>query len=646
MYKTMILLTSKSNLTIDNLNERIKKIKKGHTGRPANIKRMLLAEMDSLNKIITGLTQSAIQIPDSINIAMNELGVLLSALDVLLSAEDIDTKPISECIIDVHTKIQNEVDINSFINIVYQQIITDLTNSEKISDQNMTHIKSLLEVIPEHDLKELACELAKHENISKVEVTNFLKLSGYINQYKLDNKLSKLGLNNVAKFPIPGILFDRVIVTTKDSLEGLNLIINYLENTGTTVLDIRSGRVSAIFIANYYSQTMSRLPSGFEIAWALLDMLFKRSEIGINTFVTTSFYCAEEIMTKLNDNATLVLDGHGGAINCVFADKPNFMAAELLSEIKELLVKDSTECIDHIILQSCSSGTLKQHHALTTFIPKDKVGKGRQIVLSGTDIKASELFEKVGVLDSLASQVFQALIDSSRTQTAFTFTEDLICPGILIGEGHKGIPKSIFGAHLATPWPQNMLELNQAGQVPKSTTIVLDAKHRKAGSARGFFQSMGFTSKNFRDLAELRGASSASLDGSIFTTDDEDISETPISGILSASSGETLFSPEISRKRSPGSNSSSFFARSLSDSFDTSGEIIEDEAPLSPMRVVDTDTNNNNNFITPIKDGNRPKKARTGDLLTSDGDAYMASLESLYTTQDEDSEITNRMGFM
>ena len=269
-------------------------------------------------------------------------------------------------------------------------------------------------------------------------------------------------------------------------------------------------------------------------------------------FVTTSFVCAGEVITSLDKNSTLVLDGHGGATSCAFADKPSLMAADLLLELEELLEKDSDRHIDHLLLQSCNSGTLKQAGTVSLLMPKQNldIGKGRMMVLGGTDVTADDLFEKPQGLSSLAAGVYNALLKNGRLDMAFTFSEDLLCPSVSMGRGNRGVRKVAYG-EAYTPWPENVLRSQgecESTLFHKSTTIVLLPDHRKAGEARAFFKNLKLTPENLRHLGVIREAGIQDFfEGSVTTQ--ESLSSSPVSSLSTL--GSAASSPVDGRMTPP-----------------------------------------------------------------------------------------------
>lgn len=636
MYKTAILLRTKTKTTLLDLQQRLNKIRTGKGSldqRYNNSKNMLLTEIGNINIIINTLTQNTIEIPVSLTDNVRTQKTLLQNLpedlsDTTVNIEDIYFKisDIAANIADIYFKISKEIDISRYEINLYYALLEDL--SQPIIDElKIGPIKTLLDLFSEIEYRALAFTLSKYENLKSIETTNFLKLHGYINQYNLDKKLSLLGFVNVAKFHYLSTLdsqYNRLIITTKDVLEGFDFIIKYLNQNNLCINDILKQHVSALDIKNYYlSQGIETFPSGFEIAWGIIDQLIKREtrqSIEGRTdkiFITTSFICAQQIIPLLEKNSTLVLDGHGSAIHCNFADKPSLLSADLLEEIKDLLKLDSNKNIDHILLQSCTSGTLKYTQLLATYIPKKgNLDKNRLIALASEEISANELFEQATQsikMESLAALLFKALVELERSDIAFTFTEDLLCPGVLIGQGNVGVKKSSYG-EIHTPWPDNIKDTDVENPILKSITIVLDPEHRKAGDTRAFFLHMALTKQNFRTLNRIR--SSTSFDS--YTTG-ADEHQTPIScpsSCFERSPINTSLSPEglgfFSSPNSPYIHPEALKGEEIK---------IDDFRSATPEATIDA----SQNFVTPERIKKSSPKFKSADRST-----FFAVLGGMY----------------
>ena len=224
--------------------------------------------------------------------------------------------------------------------------------------------------------------------------------------------------------------------------------------------------------------------SGFEIAWGLLSALIKhRSD---NIFVTTSFEVAGQVIPCLSKKSTIVLDGHGGKSHVSFADEKQMSRTTLQEKIKILISLDKEHCIDHLILQSCTSGDIAEASDLDSYMKNNTaLGKFRQIIVLDNEKKRGSLFRKApDGSKSVAEMVYDSIIDASReTDMAFTFSENLINPSHVLKEGNLGmIPHK--GKIMERPkWPESVLEPARDKKTLekgiKSTSILPNAEHRK-----------------------------------------------------------------------------------------------------------------------------------------------------------------------
>ena len=527
MYATMTLLIKNDALTFEKIKEGIEKIRVKPNHRFENIVSKLKSEVDTIKSIIKHFdAHEALE-------SMGRIKERASTLDNLLldlnkydnKYDEVKINDLIGLIIAANEAIKQYVASVTFEERVYNEVFNALASSQALEHGTSVAINKLLKLSSKQVLNDLARKLYICSDLRNVLMGDNLVLWGYINQFKLNERLNKLGYD-VSVAP-----YKRVIITTVDVLEGLDLIINYLNRNEKSIDDIFACLVSADMIANDLKS--DKISSGFEIAWGLLDQLLKRKLKSEPVFVTTSFVCAGEVITSLDKNSTLVLDGHGGATSCAFADKPSLMAADLLLELEELLEKDSDRHIDHLLLQSCNSGTLKQAGTVSLLMPKQNldIGKGRMMVLGGTDVTADDLFEKPQGLSSLAAGVYNALLKNGRLDMAFTFSEDLLCPSVSMGRGNRGVRKVAYG-EAYTPWPENVLRSQgecESTLFHKSTTIVLLPDHRKAGEAGAFFKQLKLTPENLRHLGVIRGAGRLGFfDGSVTT--EESPSSSPVDG--------------------------------------------------------------------------------------------------------------------
>lgn len=636
-----VLLKKYASLTLDTMQEQIRKIKGNSEQRRTNIIKKLKKDMERVETIVKGLEDCGFATSTKLKHLIDNLQTSLEA--ILNNSQD-DTPNISQVLthfVDAYAYFNNDPELVSFHDLVYRTILTDLQANTKQPPQTLSSIKELLPHLKEEEYRALARELAYLKSTPYVEPTHFPKLYGLVNQFKLEDQLSRLGMGMYAQLPTHDIEYNRIMITTRDVLDGLQLIVNYLEQTTRTRTELFSGMIDVNeIVVHYQNQGIHSLNSGFEIAWGLIDQLQKRAHvqkddrIGETVFVTTSFICAQEAMTRLAPHATLVLDGHGGAINCTFADKPNLMATDLLSELDELLNRDTNARIDHLVLQSCTSGTLKQNDTLEVFFPKDpRRGKARRLVLGGKDVTADVLFERVNDMQSLAAQVYQSFIQKGRTEIAFTFTEDLLCPGSRLGMGNIGIPKSAPNATY-TPWPQNLQTPATKAYSAKSTTIVLDPTHRKAGEASAFFCQMAFIPKNFHDLGLIRQSERTSLE-SPATSIDSARFDTPSSAdtprTLSSSTLSTICSAQSIF--SPSKDWASEEHTETAHYPSTAEEKQERMSTPPPTEKID----NPQMYETPPRKNTDLAPPKTCGVTTPNGQQFFRSIESCYQWQESDS---------
>lgn len=542
MYATMTLLIKNDALTFEKIKEGIEKIRVKPNHRFENIVSKLTSEVAIIKSIIKHF--DAHEALESMGRIKERASTLDNWLLDLNKYDEVKINDLIGLIIAANEAIKQYVASVTFEERVYNEVFNALASSQALESGTSVVINNLLKLSSKQVLNDLARKLYTCSGLRNVFMDSNLALWGYINQFKLNERLNKLG------FDVSVTPYKRVIITTVDVLEGLDLIINYLNRNEKSIEDIIACRVSADMIANDLKS--DKISSGFEIAWGLLDQLLKRKLKSEPVFVTTSFVCAGEVITSLDKNSTLVLDGHGGATSCAFADKPSLMAADLLVELEELLEKDSDRHIDHLLLQSCNSGTLKQAGTVSLLMPKQNrgIGKGRMMVLGGTDVTADDLFEKPQGLSSLAAGVYNALLENSRLDMAFTFSEDLLCPSVSMGRGNRGVRKVAYG-EAYTSWPENVLRSQgecESTLFHKSTTIVLLPDHRKAGEAGAFFKHLKLTPENLRHLGVLRGAGRQGFfDGSVTT--EESPSSSPVSSLSTL--GSAASSPVDGRMTPP-----------------------------------------------------------------------------------------------
>ena len=196
-----------------------------------------------------------------------------------------------------------------------------------------------------------------------------------------------------------------------------------------------------------------------EIAWGTLDSLMRHKED--NIFVTTSFYSASHAVGMLQQHSTLVLDGHGSKISATFGEYNEKPSKHIASYIHQLIARDEKHAIDHIILQSCTSGEL---NLAGKSIWKKSVQPGKERIVV---YKQDASFQSIHVgLKSLAESVYQGIKD--RRHTAFTFSEHIIIPSLQLGQGNVAIMQE-KRLEDRVPWPENITKPNEC----KSTTITI-----------------------------------------------------------------------------------------------------------------------------------------------------------------------------
>ena len=402
-------------------------------------------------------------------------------------------------------KIQSVVeDLTSFASDIKGQLnLDDLKLSVRAQlghklnenpDGDAKDIRALLDNYTSEELNDLSPELYLQPSLKLAPLSPLTqtKLNAYIDQHKLDKQLNALGFTQAGKMPEMDSSCQRIILTTRDVMIGLNTILTYLNATGQTFSDIESGRVTAIDIRTPLEEgsSTSTSPSSSsspEIAWGLLSSLKKHQSD--RPFVTTSFEVAGKAIPLLGASSTLVLDGNGSKVSATFADQPERASGALANMITQLINVDTGNHIDHVILQSCTSGNLRPEEDL--YVKQNTApGKGRKII-HREDENTDDLFKKMGEgkseLNTLAAVIYDAIVTRARrNDVAYTFSEHLINPSIQLDGGNVGVkPKGVGEARL--PWPKSMLpnsEVDAAASagIWKSYTIVPNAEHRKSAA--------------------------------------------------------------------------------------------------------------------------------------------------------------------
>jgi hypothetical protein len=314
---------------------------------------------------------------------------------------------------------------------------------------------------------------------------NAVILLGYLNQNKLDSQLGELRLTHN-----PDELSKRIIITTSEVVFGLDYILSYLRDMGNNVHELAKKEITAQTVLTYLPK--SGINSCFELAWGLLDSLIKHNKD--NPYVTTSFQVAEEKVSSLAPNSTLVIDGHGGMEFISCGDYKRLSRDVLSGKLSNLILADKDKHIDHCILQSCRSGRLdlrdKKNDINLAIRTKSVIGKSVAGLVTH-DYPYESLFEK----DSMSTAFTNAISTTKRDDIAFSFSENLINPSHIMGGGNLGIPALQKEESRHSSWPDNVSAertgdggLAEERQHWKRCTIATNEKHRKL-SKFTFFES-------------------------------------------------------------------------------------------------------------------------------------------------------------
>ena len=287
-------------------------------------------------------------------------------------------------------------------------------------------------------------------------------------QLKLNTKLKDFGFPVTNQQENPQANCHRIIITTEDVSDGLDFIFKYLKVKPGSDTAQKIQELTAEDVLNHFTDKM-------EIAWGLLGGLLKHQNE--SPFVTASFAIAKIIIPKTNKKTTLVLDGHGGKGQVCFAECRTLGVEELEKKITSLIGCDTGRNIDHVVLQSCTSGTLNPDSIASVYRKNNtRPGKGRSIVIPviKTDVEVPLFNKRDGKALTVAEAVYNAL--RNRKDVAFTFSENPINPSALLGDGNIGVPASSLPSAERPKWPHN-LETNAA--TVKSTTVIHSLEHRK-----------------------------------------------------------------------------------------------------------------------------------------------------------------------
>lgn len=282
-----------------------------------------------------------------------------------------------------------------------------------------------------------------------------LKLLGLLSDCVLNKQLKELGMSHNTLHDGSTIPCARMIITTQNVTKGLADVLRYLKDNANVSLQ----SLSPIDIP-------AEKHTDLEIAWGILDSLTRHGED--NIFVTTSFYSAGHAVGMLQQHSTLVLDGHGSKVSATFGEYREKPSAHIASYIHQLIAKDKKHAIDHIILQSCTSGEL---NLAGKSIWKKSVQPGKERVAV---YKQDASFQSIhGGLKSLAESVYQGIRD--RRHTAFTFSEHIIIPSLQLGQGNVAIMQEERVENRKS-WPENITKPSER----KSITVISSPGHRKA----------------------------------------------------------------------------------------------------------------------------------------------------------------------
>lgn len=479
-----------------------------------------LANFLSQDKSKVKLVNLNISLKGKINTHMKKISVIVKYFKSKYS--DISFASVESESKEIEKKLNEIVEIDNYekwkiARGLLAENIVSLENSIKVvlepkllefrQDVKSSMIVELKKSIPDKEALKLLAEYSLEETKALSDACferdpNFLVktldpkaalFAGMVGLHQLKDKLGKLKLDIADEADMPREDCQRIIVTTKDVFKGLDTILAHLPKIQAERSVLESLKlISAKDIIFKKEDSTS-----FEIAWGLLAILIKHDKD--KPYVTTSFEVAEKAIPKLtHEGSTLVLDGHGGKGSAKFADK-EYATGPLQKKLQELLNVDTHKHIDHVVLQSCTSGTLTEeasNQALvkTTIAP----GKKRKLIsadkLSNPNSLFDETVKKEGVkeadvkeakppkkgADSLAKMTYCTLQQYSHI--AFTFSEHVINPSADLRDGNVGMmPVSL--TEKRPTWPYSVLSSearpNPLAGAWKSCTIVPNEKHRK-----------------------------------------------------------------------------------------------------------------------------------------------------------------------
>jgi len=291
--------------------------------------------------------------------------------------------------------------------------------------------------------------------------TVVMKLTSILVQTDLNKRLLALGISHQISD------CKRLIITSADVIEGLNAIQVYLDANHMTIKSLITEGIGASNIRLSEGFQLYSL-TGFEIAWGLIDHCFRHEDD--KPFVTTSFYIAEKNIGLLQKHSTLLLDGYGSKVSASFGEYKQKMAPFLSEKLSALIALDVMCNIDHVILQSCSSGTLLEKSGY--FLKDAKHGKVKKKIYND---QPGLLFSEIRSMRSLAECMYFAI--KHRGDIAFTFSEYFINPSNQLTGGNLGVQMLSEGEKLK--WPENVAIKEKL--TLKSYTICSHG-HRKAPS--------------------------------------------------------------------------------------------------------------------------------------------------------------------
>lgn len=375
--------------------------------------------------------------------------------------------------------------------------------SESKFDKDLDDILSKCTAEELHNLTHSISLKCYHSIRQNIKVTTQDKIDGFYRQARLNSVLDKIGFVNGSSTELGYRAVRRLIITTKSVIDLLECMNEYLQKKAIPFSQIESGRLTANIVYDNLllaGDNQAMLDSSFEIAWGILASLKKHKTE--HPYVTTSFDVAEAYIPWVGPNATLVLDGHGNKLNMTIAEKPIYRD-DLCNKIKLLLDKDINNHFDHVILQSCMSGTLKKVSDL--YVKEAAVSGKKRSILHRDRYTSDDIFEKLKrgpqQMQTLAAAVYESIQESKHCDNiAFTFSENLINPSNRLSEGNIGVrPKqSVSSCSCSVPWPKSLLVSSEATEDNgptvrselKSCTILPTVFHRKGGSKLQLFKPL------------------------------------------------------------------------------------------------------------------------------------------------------------